>query len=168
MTRARIPSAIARTLFAIIFVAGCIIHLVMGRTWPEGYAAFGTTAWTPLANLWSSFVMPNIAWLTVAMALIELTFAVGLFLGGRAARFGAGGACIFFTFLMLLGFAVPQPSSLEDFLMNRLGSLIMILAILPILLYADPRNLLATWKSFFAKSPSPNESQLAPPFAASR
>lgn len=48
-----------RALFGVIFVAGGVSHLVLGRTQPESYEAFASTSLVPaLTDLWHSFVLP--------------------------------------------------------------------------------------------------------------
>lgn len=122
-----------RWFFAAVFAVGFVVHLVQGRTNPEGYAVFVETAWAPLAWLWDAWVMPNIGWLTVLMALYELAIAAGLLRGGRAARLAAAGASVFFVFLLFLGYGMPQPTLVDHFLVNQLPTLVFLVAMMPLL-----------------------------------
>ncbi len=128
-----------RWFFAAAFGAGFVVHLVLGRTDPESYGAFGETAWAPLAWLWEAWVMPNIGWLTVLTALYELAIAAGLLAGGQLARLAAAGASLFFVFLLFLGYGMPQPTLVGHFLANQLLTLAFLVAMVPVL-WSRPRG----------------------------
>ncbi|QGU02428.1 hypothetical protein CKALI_07830 [Corynebacterium kalinowskii] len=119
--------------FGAIFAAGVAIHLYYGQTQPEGYAAFGETAVPPVDQLWRSFVMPHIRVLTVAMAAIEAFIAIGLLWQEKLRKPAVITSLAFFGCLIPLGFGWPTATLTEDFLKNRLGSVLMILAMAPLL-----------------------------------
>lgn len=130
----RLYRAIIRILFAVIFIGGGISHLVLGRTSPEGYAAYARTAAIPaLERLWSTFVMPNIGGLTLLLGAFEIAIGVGLALGGHRARLATIAALGFFCFILVLGYSWPTDSWWQDFLKNRAFTLVMAAAIAPVL-----------------------------------
>lgn len=131
---------IVRGLFAAIFVAGGIAHLVLGRVAPEGYAVFGDTALLPwLSALWDSFVMPNIYWLTIALGIFEIAVGLGILLR-RTARLAAWGMVAFLVFITILGYGFPTGSFWEDFLKNRIVTIVMAGALVPLLFGGDSRR----------------------------
>lgn len=145
--RHHLLSAIGRTAWVVLFAGGSVVHLVMGRgARAEQYASFGKTAWEPLSRLWESFVMPNIGPLTLGMAAVEASIAFLLARGGTAGRIGAGAAIAFFTFLIPLGYGYTGLTGMQDFLTNRLTSLVMIALMAPFAARAYP-PLLAEWRS---------------------
>ena len=128
-----------RTLFAVIFIAGGVVHLVLGRLAPEAYAAFAETPLFPwLGALWTSFVMPNIGWLTVVCAALELAAGVALLRGGTAARVATFGVLGFFAFLLVLGYGYPATSVTDDLLKNRAFTPVMAGLIAPVALFRAP------------------------------
>ena len=89
-----------RALYAAAFIGGGVCHFLLGRLMPDSYAAFAGTALLPwLSDLWRSFVMPNIGWLTIALGLFEIACGAGIPGRGPAAavRFDRertrGGGC---------------------------------------------------------------------------
>lgn len=123
---------IVRYGFGTVFAAGVVIHIVAGLRSPSGYAVFGSTAVPPLADAWAHLIMPNIQLLAICMAAIEGCIAYGLFRGGQAARVAAQASCTFFVFLLFLGYGWPTETLGQDFLKNRLGSLLMLGLMLPV------------------------------------
>ncbi|MDN5557966.1 MAG: hypothetical protein L0G23_00805 [Ruaniaceae bacterium] len=124
---------IVRGLFAVIFVAGGVAHLVLGRVAPEGYAVFGETALLPwLSALWGSFVMPNIGWLTIVLGIFEIAVGLGM-LWRRTARAAAWGMLAFLIFITTLGYGFPTSSFGEDLLKNRVITIAMSGLLVPLL-----------------------------------
>ncbi len=129
---------ISRIAFGWIFVLGGLVHLVLGRIAPDGYAAFGdTAAWSWLENLWATFVMPNIGWLTAAVGVFELVVGVALLRGGAGARIAAVAALVFFAFILVLGYGFPTGSVVEDLLKNRVFTALMAALLLPVVISGD-------------------------------
>jgi uncharacterized membrane protein YphA (DoxX/SURF4 family) len=127
-------------VFAVIFIAGGISHLVLGRVNPQGYSGFGATAWIPwLRTLWSSFVMPNIGWLTILLGIYEIACGV-LMIPRRTVRLAALGMALFLVFITILGYGFPTTSFGEDLLKNRLITLVMFVLTLPVLTRKQPRS----------------------------
>lgn len=94
------PLTIGRTLWALVFTAGSVTHVVLGGspTSSAGYAAFGHTTLLPgLARLWEQVVMPDIRAYTLGMAVVEALVAVLICLPGRSCRIGAIAAVAFFA-----------------------------------------------------------------------
>jgi uncharacterized membrane protein len=129
-------------IFGVIFIAGGIVHFVLGRAYPDGYAVFATSALVPgLASLWESFVMPNIGWLTLVLGCGEVLVGLGMFF--RRTRVAASWAIIVFLgFITVLGYAVATTSLGEDLLQNRAITLVMIALLAPVAL-ARP----GSWRS---------------------
>ena len=124
---------IIRLLFAVIFIAGGIAHLVLGRVEPEGYAVFAETALLPwLSELWVSFVMPNIGWLTIALGIYEIVCGAGM-LWKRTVSLAALGMIAFLVFTTIVGYGFPTHSVGEDLLKNRLITIVMALLLVPLL-----------------------------------
>lgn len=139
--------AFLRSLFAVVFIAGGISHIVLGRVSPEGYAAYGDTAWPDaLAVLWHEFVMPNIGWLTLVLAVFEIAVGVGLLLRGRAVQLAAIGALGFLVFILVLGYSFPAADAGESFLKNRLFTLVMMAMVAPLAFRGSHPGIISAWR----------------------
>lgn len=145
MSRPSVYVTVIRTLAGIGFLAGSVVHLRLATINPGSYGPFGDTAWPPLDALWASFVMPNIGWLALGMAAFEFAVAVTSWLPGRWNRAAVSAMTCFFLFLVFLGFAFPAPTLLQDLLMNRVGSLVMIALVVPWLIRAQPLSVPGAW-----------------------
>lgn len=63
---------VVRRVFALLFILAGVTHFVLGRVDPDGYDVFASTALLPsLHDLWFSFVMPNIGWLTILLGIFQ-------------------------------------------------------------------------------------------------
>jgi len=125
--------SIVRIVFAVIFIGGGISHFVLGRLYPNSYATFGRTALIPgLRDLWSSWVMPNIGWLTILLGIYEVACGVGILLR-RTTRWATLGMIVFLVFITILGYGFPAASPGADFLGNRLITICMVLLLIPVL-----------------------------------
>lgn len=134
MRRLRRYRRIARAVFAVGFVAAGITHFVLGRTMPDGYVVYGDTALVPaLSDLWTSFVMPHIRILTIALGAYQILAAVLVMRGGRACRLGTIMIMTFLAFITVLGYGWPTDSLLEDIGKNRIVTVLMAVAALPLL-----------------------------------
>lgn len=124
---------VIRVAFAVVFISGSLVHFVLGRVLPESYAAFGDSAlFGCLHNLWGSFVMPNIGWLTIVLGLYE--FAVGVSMSRKSTVIiAAWGAVIFLVFITILGYGFPATSFGEDLLKNRVPTIVMTALSVPLL-----------------------------------
>lgn len=130
---------IVRVLSAAIFIGGGITHFILGRSESEGYAVFGDTALFPwLSDLWASFVMPNIGWLTIALGIYEIACGIGI-LWKRTAVVAVSGMVLFLCFITVVGYGFPTSTLGEDLLKNRSVTTVMIVLLLP-LLKASPPN----------------------------
>lgn len=163
MTRPSTYVTVIRTLFGIVFVAGAFVHLYGGLASPHSYAAFGDTAWPPLDLLWAGFVMPNIGWLAPCMAAFELAVGVGTLLQAPWNRPAVLAMTSFFAFITVLGYAFPTSGLLEDFLVNRALSLVMILLVIPWLLERQPLSVPAAWSALLHRtSRAPATTRIVP------
>ena len=125
---------VLRALFAVIFIAGGLVHFVLGRLLPAGYAGFGETALIPwLRALWASFVMPNLAWLTILLGCYEIACGVGM-IWRRTVTLAVVGMLGFLVFITIVGYGYPAASPLEDLVKNRLVTIIMAGLLVPLLI----------------------------------
>lgn len=138
---------IVRTVFGVIFVAGFAVHLRAAVSNTSSYGPFGDTAWPPLDWLWGAVVMPNIGWLALGMAAFELAIGVTAWLPGLWNRLSVIGMVCFFVFLLALGYAFPTTGWVEDLLVNRAGSLVMLALVAPWLLRPQEFSVPAVWSS---------------------
>jgi hypothetical protein len=152
MTKPSVYVTVIRTFFGIVFVGGSVVHLYGGVTSPLSYGPFGDTAWPPLDGLWTGFVMPNIAWLAPCMAAFELAVGVTAWLPARWNRMSVIGMTCFFAFLVVLGYAFPTATALEDFLVNRAGSLVMIALVVPWLMRPQPFSVPGAWSALVRRA----------------
>lgn len=131
---------VVRFLFAGIFIGGGIAHFVMGRTMPDRYAVFGDTALIPcLGDIWDSFVMPNIGWLTILIGVFELACGIGL-LFRRFISVAATLIIVFLIFITILGYGFPAAGFFSDLISNRIITIVMALLVLPLALTGMPEN----------------------------
>ena len=128
---------VIRVIFALTFVGGGIAHLYFGRATPDGYRAFADTALIPwLASLWRSFVVPNIAWLTILLGAYEIACGLGI-IWSRTVVIAAWGMIAFLVFITIVGYGFATNSAVEDVLKNRLCTIVMIVLLIPLL---NPAN----------------------------
>lgn len=140
----RYYTLIARIVFAVIFVAAGVVHIVLGRSAPDSYAVFSRTALVPgLAQLWDSVVMPHIGVLTLVLATIQIAAGVGLLLAGRTVQVAAWVILGFLAFIVVLGYGLPSAGMVEDLAINRLGTFALAGFILPVALHSRHRALWA-------------------------
>lgn len=131
--RRDVARGVIRILFGIIFVAGGISHIFLGQLQPEGYAVFATTApfeW--MRWMWENVALPNIGWLTLVMAAYEITAGTLMFLRGAKVRTGALMMLVFLALITLNGYGFETASFGEDFLKNRMITILMFLLVLPL------------------------------------
>jgi uncharacterized membrane protein len=121
-------------VFGVILIAGGIVHFVLGRAYPDGYAVFADSALVPgLSSLWGSFVMPNIGWLTIVLGCLEVAAGVGMFFR-RTRVMASWGILAFLVFITVLGYGLATASLGEDLLKNRAITLVMIALLAPVAL----------------------------------
>lgn len=140
---------VARSLFAVVFIAGGVSHIALGRIDPAGYAVFGETAlWLWLASFWKSFVMPQIGWLTLVLAVFEIAAGVFLLLDGSRVRVAVVAILAFFSFILLLGYGFPAANLAEDLVKNRALTVVMAGLLFPVLTQSEPPSIVAAWRRF--------------------
>lgn len=124
---------VVRSFFAVVFIGGGVSHIIQGRVGADGYAVFGETAlWAWLTNLWESFVMLSIGWLTLLLATFEIAVGVCLLLGGRRAKIAVVASLVFFSFILVLSYGFPEANLAEDLLKNRVFTLVMAGLLIPV------------------------------------
>lgn len=84
------------------------------------------------------------------MALVELTISVLLTRPGSWCRRGAVIALAFFVFLIALGYGWPA-QGWEDFVKNRLGTLIMICLLAPLAIVPQRYPLAEAWRRLWPR-----------------
>ncbi len=139
---------IIRGLFGFIFIGGGIVHIILGRLSPDDYAVFALTPpfeW--MKTLWTEFAIPNIGWLTLLLAAYEITAGVLVFLSGRKVRIGAILMLVFLVLITLNGYGWETASVTEDFLKNRLATIIMAALVIPLLLKPEPPRFLDSFRA---------------------
>jgi len=146
--RRDLARALIRTLYAVVFVAGGAVHAVRGRADPEGYRVFGDTALVGrMSAWWTSFVMPNIGWLTWGVAAFEIACGLALLWRGHAVTWAAWAIVAFLAFVAVLGYGFPTSGVVEDLLKNRLATIVMGLAVAPLLTGPPPAGIGAAWRA---------------------
>lgn len=154
MTR---TATVIRTIFALAFLGGSVIHVYWVLTNPQVYANFDATIAFPWAEqLWTGIVMPHINVFVPLLAAIELLIGIGLVAGRHYVWWAAVVMVGFFLMLLVLGYAYPATSLLEDFAMNRAGTVVMVLMCVPLLATRTHPTLLAAWQGFFRRQPRPS------------
>ena len=99
--------SVVRILFAVVFIAGGVSHLFLGRLQPEGYVSFAHTAlFSWLSDLWTSWVMPNIGWLTIVLGIYEIACGLSM-LWRRTLLLGVCGMIVFLVFITVVGYGFP-------------------------------------------------------------
>jgi hypothetical protein len=96
--------------------------------------------------------MPNIAWLALCMAAFECAVGVTAWLPARWNRISVIGMTCFFAFLIVLGYAFPTAIALEDLLVNRAGSLVMIALVVPWLMRPQPLSVPGAWSALVRRA----------------
>lgn len=124
---------IVTTLYAVIFTAGGLSHFVLGRWQPDSYAGFGHTAiFAWLSDQWAGWVMPNIGWLTLLLAVFEIACGVAV-TRRRTATWAVFAMIGFLVFITVIGYGFPTTSPGEDFLKNRAITIAMVFLLIPLL-----------------------------------
>ena len=140
---------VARSLFAVVFIGGGVSHIAVGRVGADGYAVFGDTAlWGWLADLWESFVMPNIGWLTLVLAVFEIAVGVLLLLDRGRVRFAVVAILAFFAFILVLGYGFSTTNLAEDLVKNRAFTVVMVGLLVPVLAQPDSPGVVEAWRRF--------------------
>jgi hypothetical protein len=109
-------------------LVGSTVHVRFALTNNHIYEAFGKTALIPgFQELWSSVVMPNIAFFALLLAAFEMTTGIRILSRGKYVRIGLAASGLFNLFLVQLGHASPEAGWKADVLVNRLPNLLFAL-----------------------------------------
>lgn len=123
---------VVRRFFALVFILAGVAHFILGRVDPDGYVVFADTTLLPsLQNLWMSFVMPNIGWLTILLGVFQILCG-GLILWNRTAVYAVWGMIAFLVFILVLGYGLEADNWWMDLVKNRLLTVVMIAALVPL------------------------------------
>ena len=124
---------LARLFFALWYLGGCLIHVVLGLTNGHAYAVFGDTMLLPAGRrLWKTAVMPNITTFALLLALFELATGLLILGRGRTVKYGLTASVLFNLYLVQQGLGSPQQRIVADVLTNRLASFVFAAAQLPL------------------------------------
>lgn len=127
---------VVRGVLAVLFVAAGIAHLVLGRVDPAGYAVFADTAAAPwIADLWASWVMPDIGRLTILLAGYQIACGIGVLLRPFLIP-ATTGIAVFLIFITIIGYGLPADSVAEDLLTNRAVTALLLALTVPVLIRA--------------------------------
>lgn len=96
--------------------------------------------------------MPNIGWLALGMAAFEVAVGVFSWLQAPWNRVAVLAMTCFFAFITALGYAFPTSGPLEDFLVNRAFSLVMIVLVVPWLLTPQQLSVPAAWSTLLHRA----------------
>lgn len=110
---------VARSLFAVVFIGG---------------------------GVWQSFVMPNIGWLTLVLAVFQIAAGVLLLLDRDRVRIAAIAILTFFSFILLLGYGFSAANLAEDPAKNRAFTVVMAALLIPVLAQPDPPGIVTSWR----------------------
>lgn len=115
-----------------MFILAGVTHFVLGRVDPDGYDVFAGTALLPsLHDLWFSFVMPNIGWLTILLGIFQVLCGA-MILWNRTAVYAVWAMIAFLVFIFSLGYGLEADSWWLDLIKNRLFTVIMIASLVPL------------------------------------
>ncbi|RPI31902.1 MAG: hypothetical protein EHM70_10310 [Chloroflexota bacterium] len=133
---------IARSFFALWYLLGWVVHLVVVVRGPQFYAPFGDTALIPaFGDFWTAVVMPNITLFAVLLMVFELAVGMLLIGKGRQVKAGLAASLLFNLFLVQLGLTVPASDPVSDFVSNRLPNLVFIALQIPLLFQRFDRSI---------------------------
>lgn len=118
-------ATLVRTILAMIYLAGTVIHAYNAIANPQLYRPFGESSLTPLSrDLWKSLVMPHIRIWAALLAALELAVGVLLLSKGPLVKVGLAVSILFNLFLVQLGLSAPRTDWRTDLLVNRMPNLI--------------------------------------------
>lgn len=93
-----------RRALAGMFLAGGVVHVVLGLVAPEVYDSFADGAIVDVVRTaWRDLFVPNATLLALGLAAFEATVGGLILRGGRAGRFGLVGAIAFHVALVAFG-----------------------------------------------------------------
>ncbi len=116
-----------RGLVAVWYLLGWILHVYLAIFNPEIYRSFAGSALLPgFADFWAGFVMPNITWLALLLAVFEISVGLMLINKGRWVTLGLILSISFNLFLVQLGLSFPAENPGTDFYFNRFPNLVFV------------------------------------------
>jgi hypothetical protein len=123
-----------RLFVALWYLLGWLAHIYLGLFSPHTYLPFGDTALLPAYTaLWRGFIMPNISFFALLLAVFEIMVGVLLVSQGRWVKLGLVLSIGFNLFLVQMGLGFPAADVWQSFLANRLPNLVFILLQIPLL-----------------------------------
>ncbi len=125
---------IIRTFVAIWYLFGWISHVYLGLFSPETYRLFGDTALMPAYTaFWNNFVMPNITFFALMLAVFEIVVGSLLISKKKWVKIGLIFSILFNLFLVQMGLGYPSSEPWSHFLVNRLPNMFFIALQIPLL-----------------------------------
>jgi len=123
-----------RVFVALWYLLGWLSHFYLGIFAPEMYRSFGETALIPAyASLWQTFVMPNITFFAMILAVFEISVGFLLVNKEKWVKLGLLLSILFNLFLVQMGLGYLTPNGGLSFLVNRLPNLLFIALQVPLL-----------------------------------
>jgi hypothetical protein len=116
-----------RALVAVWYLLGWILHVYLAIFNPEMYRSFADSALLPgFGDFWVGFVMSNITWLALLLAVFEIAVGLMLINKGRWVTLGLVLSISFNLFLVQLGLSFPAEDPGTDFYFNRFPNLVFV------------------------------------------
>jgi hypothetical protein len=95
---------VTRVVLGIVYLVGALAHVALGLAAPEVYAAFADRALVGVyTDLWTSLVVPYLAFLQPLVVAFELGLGAALLWRGRAVLAGHAAGALFQAGLVLSG-----------------------------------------------------------------
>ncbi|HPH94928.1 MAG TPA: hypothetical protein PKW33_02835 [Anaerolineaceae bacterium] len=142
-----------RGFIAIWYLLGWMVHVYLGLFSPQIYAVFGSTALIPgYAALWQNWIMPNISFFALLLAVFEIVTGGLLISSGKWVKLGLVASVLFNLFLVQMGLGASADGLLNDFLSNRLANLVFIALQIPLFWGWDERSIPAAIAARFKRS----------------
>jgi hypothetical protein len=116
-----------RSLVAVWYLLGWVLHVYLGLFNPGVYQAFAETALIPgFGSFWEGVVMPHITVLALVLALFEVIVGGLLIYRKKWVTIGLVLSIGFNLFLVQLGLGFPAPDPGSDFYFNRFPNLVFV------------------------------------------
>jgi hypothetical protein len=131
----QLPFNAARVFFALWYLFGSLVHIKFGLANNHIYERFGgTSLFAASCELWTTVVMPDIAFFALLLAAFEMAVGILILSKDRYVKIGLIASVLFNLFLVQLGLGYPEIQGSErDFLANRLPTLLFALLQCPLL-----------------------------------
>ena len=107
----QLPSNAARVFFALWYLFGSLVHVKFGLTNNHIYERFGRTSlFAASRELWTTVVMPHIAFFALLLAAFEMAVGILLLSKGRYVKIGLSGERVVQLVPRTVGSRIPGNS----------------------------------------------------------